>query len=202
MERVFCGTPGRPGPLGKPGYRVINFVDKGWIKFRWDRRRGLSFTQWADLKQNTHPYFHYFLPSGAGDPVLDANLQPAGIPAFGLNNLSIIPTFNITKYNCHLQSNILLNLSDIIEIRAHTLSNMTELHFTLSDWWWWTINTGWEARWSAWRRTHLTGHLWTLVARKVRKGWSTLIFIWKKILWTLVVSETFFKYQLVSKSKT
>ena len=24
----------------------------------------------------------------------------------------------------------------------------------------------------------------------------------KKILWTLVVSETFFKYQLVSKSKT
>ena len=90
MERVFCGTPARPGPLGKPGYRVINFVDKGWIKFRWDRRRGLSFTQWADLKQNTHPYFHYFLPSGAGDPVLDANLRPAGIPAFGLNNRMVL----------------------------------------------------------------------------------------------------------------
>ena len=118
-----------------------------------------------------------------------------------LLNLSIIPTFNITKYNCHLQSNILLNLSDIIEIRAHTLSNMTELHFTLSDWWWWTINTGWEARWSAWRRKHLTGHLWTLVARKVRKDW---------IFWYLYEKNTLdfscfwniFKYQLVSKSKT
>ena len=90
MERVFCGTPGRPGPLGKTGYRVINFMDKGWLRFGWDNRAGLSFTQWADQKQQTYPHFHYFLPTGARDPVLDANLQPAGRPAFGLTNRMVL----------------------------------------------------------------------------------------------------------------
>ena len=131
MERVFCGTPGRPGPLGKPGYRVINLVDKGWIKFRWDRRRGLSFTQWADLKQNTHPYFHYFLPSGAGDPVLDANLRPAGIPASGLNNRMVLfPSL------FHLNKNIFktdrqANTSRICTKYRHLIENCNAMLWSL-----------------------------------------------------------------------
>ena len=90
MERVFCGTPGRPGPLYKTGYRVFNFMDKGFVKYGWDRRPGLSFTQWADQKQLTHPHFNYFLPSSAGDPVLDANLRPAGRPAVVLTNRLVL----------------------------------------------------------------------------------------------------------------
>lgn len=65
-------------------------MDKGFVKYGWDRRPGLSFTQWADQKQLTHPHFHYFLPSSAGDPVLDANLRPAGRPAVVLTNRLVL----------------------------------------------------------------------------------------------------------------
>ena len=81
MERVFIGIP---------GFRVVNLVDKGWEKFGWGNARRPSFRQWADQKQLNHPYFHYFLPSGANDPILDVNLRPAGRPANGLTRRMVI----------------------------------------------------------------------------------------------------------------
>ena len=75
MERVFCGAP---------GFRVVNVVDKGWIKFQWDRTNRPSFLEWAQQKQGRHPYFHFFLPTTALDPYLDINLRPAGTPNFGM----------------------------------------------------------------------------------------------------------------------
>ena len=81
MERVFIGIP---------GFRVVNLMDKGWERWGWGNAPRPSFRQWADQKQLTHPHFHYFLPSGANDPILDVNLRPAGRPAFGLRRRMVI----------------------------------------------------------------------------------------------------------------
>ena len=79
FAKVFCGTQ---------VYRVVNIVDKGFIRYGYDRSRrwgqSQSFLQWATQEQLTHPHFHFFLPLTATDQALDNNLQPAGLPTFGL----------------------------------------------------------------------------------------------------------------------
>ena len=79
FAKVFCGTQ---------VYRVVNIVDKGFIRYGYDRSRrwgqSQSFLQWATQEQLTHQHFHFFLPLTATDQALDNNLQPAGLPTFGL----------------------------------------------------------------------------------------------------------------------
>ena len=101
--------------------------------------------------------------------------------------LNIIP-FNIFSKNfCHLQSvkhstetvshNILLWLFDINVSRAHTVQNdWTWCYFLpcLKSEWWWTLalNTGWEARWSAWRRTDLASGWTPRTSGTGKYGWT------------------------------